>query len=202
MPEPCCHCGKPAADGVRLRDGRVVCEVCWPDDPELFVSNPLDSLPPGAVDLMCEVGMASRELALLPDVRLADIRARCDAATAGPWHVNEDGSVVIVPSGTLGQGSWSEVTVGRMMNSATLNAPANAAFMAATREDVPALLAEVEHLRVLLAETERHRDNAVDDMAAWMGYAGRLKGILMRRGIASPEPPSTASDPPSARSRA
>ena len=59
--------------------------------------------------------------------RIDEIRARCDAATPGPWELDQDvwhGDECI----------------------AEINRPANAAFIAHSRDDIPYLLSEIDLL--------------------------------------------------------
>jgi hypothetical protein len=64
---------------------------------------------------------------------LAEIRARCEAATGGPWEVGHKCEIYTrhYQVGPIGD-FWE---------------PADARFTAHAREDIPALLAEVERLR-------------------------------------------------------
>ena len=63
--------------------------------------------------------------------RLAQIRQRCEAATPGPW-VEEDGFIL--------------TAAGQRMVADFVPFSANSEFMAAARDDVPYLLAEIERL--------------------------------------------------------
>lgn len=92
---------------------------------------------------------------LLSDERLAEIRARAEAATSGPWRKQGTNNLLCV---TDGDGAY---IVARFPN-ATLhgkNRDANAAFIAHARQDIPALLdhattlaAEVAALRLLVTD--------------------------------------------------
>ncbi len=79
--------------------------------------------------------------------RLAEIKARCEAATYGPWTEN-----------------WSRVFAsvlnGRMLFSAETspNAKQDALFTAHARKDVPDLIAEVKRLREDLKLYGEHKD--------------------------------------------
>lgn len=90
----------------------------------------------------------------LGDEQLAAIEARANAATPGPWTIGEkfrealiDGRpagdacpiVCAAPANEQGYAWWKS---------------GNAAFIAAAREDVPALVAEVRRLRRLLDAAE------------------------------------------------
>jgi hypothetical protein len=69
----------------------------------------------------------------MTDEQLAEIRARCEAATGGPWEVGHKCEIYTrhYQVGPIGD-FWE---------------PADARFTAHAREDIPALLAEVERLR-------------------------------------------------------
>ena len=77
----------------------------------------------------------------ITDKRLTDIRARLAAATEGPWSV--DGPAQCGPGDTL--------TVYPVEDGGTLAyvQPSwdDAEFIAHAREDIPALLAEIDRLR-------------------------------------------------------
>ena len=106
--------------------------------------------------------------------RLAEIKARADAATKGPWHWREGEPTSLV-----------HVTSPRMHPWNILKAPdwgptlADAEFIAAAREDVPWLVERVERLERWKAEAlgiidyrgeqqqraEDERDNALAEVA-------------------------------------
>ncbi len=71
----------------------------------------------------------------MTDEELAVIRARCDAADAGPWQAY-----------SLGREVWA-VPDNRLLVEDCYTAE-NATFIAAARSDVPALLDEIASLRV------------------------------------------------------
>ncbi|WP_433233870.1 hypothetical protein [Actinomadura nitritigenes] len=77
----------------------------------------------------------------MSDEQLAAIRARVEAATAGPWTVRD---LYVIASGDMhiGDFEWLADT-----NAEWAEFKANAVFAAAARQDVPDLLAEVERLR-------------------------------------------------------
>jgi hypothetical protein len=79
----------------------------------------------------------------MTDEELAAVKARCDAATPGPWQSEYDNC------GNGGFSEWWNVGSGLM------NEEADAAFIAHAREDVPALLAEIGRLKSLLASAEK-----------------------------------------------
>ena len=72
------------------------------------------------------------------DEQLQAIKARANAATPGPWECHNDDFVVV-----LHDGVWHTISIP--------DTSPNAAFIAAARADVPALVAEVERLRAELA---------------------------------------------------
>jgi hypothetical protein len=105
---------------------------------------------------------------------LAAIRARCDAATRGPWSV----STLTYPNGTTvvdsitgagepqwcdygeGEGEWFTDSLVLVETDAGVYGPTmpDAQFIAAARTDIPALLAYVHDLEQELAENDRLRD--------------------------------------------
>lgn len=83
---------------------------------------------------------------LTPD-RLANITAREAAATKGPWKAMViDADVTTIWAG--GDTARTAIRIGRVVTRE------DAAFIAAAREDVPALLAEVERQAKRIAELE------------------------------------------------
>ena len=78
------------------------------------------------------------------------IRARAEAATEGPWEAEAlEGNIVTPTQGTIVEVySWTD---------------ADAEFIAHAREDVPALLAEVEQLRAELAHARMDRAEQADE---------------------------------------
>lgn len=80
----------------------------------------------------------------MTDDELNAIRQRVEAATPGPWYRDMPHARVCATGRIIGriatvtkQGTWS----------VTVQDDANALFIAHAREDIPALLAEVERLR-------------------------------------------------------
>jgi hypothetical protein len=111
--------------------------------------------------------------------RLADIRQRADAATPGPWLVEDDhrdlNRWVTSESGTL------EANFGYLGN----RNQDDARFTAHAREDIPALLAEIERLRAVEAAARAFADEMADycsphGVAA--NYAQRLTERLDQAG--------------------
>lgn len=83
---------------------------------------------------------------------LAEIKARADAATPGPWEYSECASEIWSESGdTVISGvDWGGCAI----------SASDADFIAQARTDIPALVAEVERLN---RELSRIRSNASDD---------------------------------------
>lgn len=80
--------------------------------------------------------------------QLAEIAARAEAASAGPWNA----MVIDADTATIwagGDTARTAIRIGRIAN------PEDAAFVVAAREDVPALLAEVARGRALWADVAR-----------------------------------------------
>jgi uncharacterized small protein (DUF1192 family) len=96
----------------------------------------------------------------MTDEELQVIRARYEAATPGPWRVEHgrySGADWLI--GSLGTGYFDNgmhfvhITTNRVRASELYgNASVDAEFIAHAREDIPALLAEVERLRAELAK--------------------------------------------------
>lgn len=82
---------------------------------------------------------------------LDGIRARCEAATEGPWRPTTWGE-------WLDDGGWGRVVKGDVFDSTIIaDSPCRAEdvrFIAAARSDVPALLVEVERLRAKVEAVE------------------------------------------------
>lgn len=80
----------------------------------------------------------------LSEQQLAEIRARVDCVEPGPWAVEYDGC-------DCNEGCMDQLAVGfgpfTSVENAHRDVTPEAEFAAAAREDVPALLAEVERLR-------------------------------------------------------
>lgn len=78
-------------------------------------------------------------------IDLDAIRARAEAATAGPWEATTSEVTMNDSSGwRIGDRSKPMVLFARMRSS-------DAEFIAAARSDIPTLLAEVERQRILIA---------------------------------------------------
>lgn len=85
----------------------------------------------------------------MTDEQLAAIRARCDAATPGPFevwmHGENAGWDVIRRAGLIGYVLLCVVSEKSLAD-----------FIAHARTDIPALLAEIEHLRAEIATAARY----------------------------------------------
>ena len=79
--------------------------------------------------------------------QLDAIQARADDATSGPWGCYGDGAHEVFDAGEYSDGDQGEVVA------AVIEKLNNAIFITHAREDVPALLAEVERLRALTTVT-------------------------------------------------
>ena len=80
--------------------------------------------------------------------RLDAIQARVDGATGGPWGCYGDGAHEVFDAGEYSDGDRGEVVA------AVIDKLSDAVFIAEAREDIPALLAEVERLRARLTADE------------------------------------------------
>lgn len=95
--------------------------------------------------------------------RLEEIRRRAEAATEGPWRIEE----------SRYEGSYNVTSVNETHDlSACLCRPDDAEFISHAREDIPDLLAEVERLRSELSaiqaitgchRTWRHIDSVLGE---------------------------------------
>lgn len=112
---------------------------------------------------------------------LAAIQAREQAATDGPWMADGPEILVGTPDDLTRGSTW----IGETCNVALPGlGAANAAFLAAARTDVPALLAEVTRLRAALTtakadavheaarllEATGHDDDAINFLDGWADY--------------------------------
>lgn len=91
----------------------------------------------------------------IPEERLSEIQARADAATAAPWGVSSVEYYDEVGSVATG---GNIAMVG--------SSPADSAFIAAARADIPDLLAEVRRLTAELAASEMKRPIELSGNAA------------------------------------
>jgi hypothetical protein len=103
---------------------------------------------------------------------LAAIKARCEAATPGPWEVNgsphdrriaEVGRHVITKPGRDGRSARNETV---------------ADFIAHAREDVPALLEAVERLLSMLTDAQTEAEMQAAEVARLSAESDRLHFAL------------------------
>lgn len=95
--------------------------------------------------------------------QLDAIQGRVDGATRGPWGCYGDGAHEVFDAGEYSDGDRGEVVA------AVIDKLSDAVFIAHAREDVPALLAEVERLRAdnarLRSLTAEHETDLLDTRA-------------------------------------
>jgi hypothetical protein len=124
-----------------------------------------------AAQPITDVETAVRELGALPmpmgnppmdAERLAEIVARVSAATDGPWRNDVYG--VLGPDTVVAEVGGYERVVGSLYFGVGQQAEADEAFALHAREDVPALLAEVQRLKAALAGA---RTAALNEAADW-----------------------------------
>ena len=84
--------------------------------------------------------------------RLADIQARVDAATAGPWKSYVEGRDHTSGSNFIMTGEGVERGEDIELSGATIG---DQDFIAHARQDIPMLLAEIARLKALLAAAPR-----------------------------------------------
>ncbi|MEV5093274.1 hypothetical protein AB0N18_36190, partial [Streptomyces griseoincarnatus] len=133
--------------------------------------------------LAAEAGTAAASTALSHEY-LAEIAARAEAATAGPWGFYDGDNYADVAADLkmTGRGSYScRQQVARLEDESYWEDPAHeddeepaseqmaadAAFIAHARTDVPALLAEVERLRAALSSAADAIAEQDDEIADW-----------------------------------
>jgi hypothetical protein len=88
-----------------------------------------------------------------PD-QLAAIRERCEAALEGPWMVDADNpQIVMAPDNP--PSTFDGFLIARIISPDAAQVDADADFIAHARDDVPALLAEVERLRAVVDAVRR-----------------------------------------------
>jgi hypothetical protein len=98
--------------------------------------------------------------------RLAEIEARCEAATEGPWYANPGGYVEL---DEFGEGEHFN----GIADTWNANDGKDAEFIAHARQDVPDLIATV---REQAAEIERLKRRAAD----WEDRADHYDGVALR----------------------
>jgi hypothetical protein len=104
----------------------------------------------------------------MTDAELEAIKVREQAASAGPWHVTRIRNGY---SSGAGDGFTHPALRGlrvpkRVYEVAPTQVENDVAYMAAAREDVPALLAEVARLRTTLLEIQEMALDTTDDASA------------------------------------
>jgi hypothetical protein len=94
------------------------------------------------------------------DERLAEIEARCNDATPGPWSAVRDhnGHWRVV---------WPHSQNGSVARDGKVFDDYDAAFIAAARDDVPDLLAEVRRLRGAMDEVRRRIETSARCGRTW-----------------------------------
>jgi hypothetical protein len=88
----------------------------------------------------------------MSDERLAEIRARANAATPGPWldDVTSEGMLRIDLRGDGRKTGYADVIDVADMEVSAWQDHQNAAFIANARTDIPDMLAEIQRLRTKL----------------------------------------------------
>ena len=84
----------------------------------------------------------------MTDSELAAIRARCDAATPGPWW--DESGTIHAPAWAQWMPPGSTCHPAYTFGSNGIDCAADADFIAHAREDIPALVAEIEWLQTEL----------------------------------------------------
>lgn len=119
----------------------------------------------------------------LSEQQLAEIRARAEAATPGPW-CTDDWEIY---TGTEYL-PWSSLWIGETCRADDCHGSRDdAAFIAAARTDVPALLAEVERLRAALG-------TATDEVAERDAEIGRWSARVAELEAQAAEEPQVCAD--------
>lgn len=113
----------------------------------------------------------------MDQAKLDELKALCEAATPGPWFVDvqeefED------PEKTLYLVSFKTETNGWMVAASNFW-KADAELFAAARTALPALIAEVERLTVLVSEAQRREDDARTYAAEKDIEVERLRALLL-----------------------
>ncbi len=101
-----------------------------------------------------------------------EIRARAEKAMPGPWEPYkgfEDDREVYWHAGPVDRGKY---TTDQFNSSNTAN------FIAHAREDIPALLADVDHLRELLKRTISPLDHYADGVVHFPDRANAVFSLL------------------------
>jgi hypothetical protein len=114
--------------------------------------------------VVCEfIHAAALEGGNMDKARLDAIRARCEAATPGPWNAIDKGNTV--PSYAIRHFAVGEKCVNVASGISTKTGDAD--FIANARTDVPDLLAEVEKLREQLEHADLVLDAYKQDRDEW-----------------------------------
>ncbi|MGW4181301.1 hypothetical protein ACWEK2_04010 [Streptomyces albidoflavus] len=117
--------------------------------------------------LSAEAGTTAASTALNPEY-LAEITARAEAATAGPWCT--DGAEIYQGD----EYAWDAFWVGETCRADEADGgTVDAAFIAHARTDVPALLAEVQRLRVELDKRTAQYAEAAAALAEQVQRSGQ-----------------------------
>lgn len=114
----------------------------------------------------------SNPQALSPE-RLAGISARVESATAGPWCT--DSWEIYQGTEYAAGAEWIGETCRGSVDGTQDRA--DAAFIAAARTDVPALLAEVERLKAELAKYVGHEPTIAEEMAYLSGCLNAVRNL-------------------------
>ena len=108
----------------------------------------------------------------MTDKQLAAIRARCDAATPGPWCIKWSDHLK----------PWIEVYTKTYYSEETQAAGhPDHQLIAHAREDIACLLAEIAALRELMADRENDLQFEYDRANQAEAEIERLRGLLSRR---------------------
>lgn len=107
--------------------------------------------------MSCAHGPTPEPLTLGPD-QLAAIATRAEAATPGPWCTDHTWDIYQGAEYVPGVSRW----IGEMRRDVANEPFADAEFIAHARQDVPALLAEVDRLRARIAGLEALAADAVE----------------------------------------
>ena len=101
--------------------------------------------------------------------RLEAIRKRAEAATEGPWLIEE----------SRYGGQWNAGNPEHDF-SACLSSKGDIEFIAAAREDIPALLTEVERLQERVSGINKNRNGWMSGLFRWQERAERLFRVMQR----------------------
>jgi hypothetical protein len=110
----------------------------------------------------------------MTEQQLADLAARAAAATPGPWEArDQEGPSTLVHSVALKNCTVMHALYAWWQGLGEKEALANAAFVAAAREAVPALIAEVREAREVAREERWRAIDNDDDPEDWQKMAYR-----------------------------